>query len=351
MGILKALWQFLLISSPYLLLGLFVAGLVHTFLNANKIKSLLGGGRLRGVFYAAIFGVPLPLCSCSVLPTAVTLRKSGASTGATSSFLIATPESGIDSIAVTYALMDFPMTIFRPVAAFLSAFVAGILNMFMNNVELEADLQDAPKSCCSKGETKQTESFGKRLFGGIKYGFLELSADIAFWLTVGLLAGACISYFVPDNFFMNMSAWQNKLMILVIGVPLYICASATTPIAAAMVMKGLTPGAALLLLLVGPATNISNIAVIQKYIGKKGVIINIASIVLVALTMSFVADYFYATYGAPVFKLKGHMHQHEESSMLNIISAVAIIIILARGLWIEEIKPRISKEADHCHDH
>lgn len=351
MGLLKALWQFLLISSPYLLLGLFVAGLVHTFLNANKIKKLLGGGRIRGVFYAAIFGVPLPLCSCSVLPTAVTLRKSGASTGATSSFLIATPESGIDSIAVTYALMDFPMTIFRPVAAFLSAFVAGIFNMIFNNVELAPDLQDAPKSCCSKNKKVEVETFGKRLLSGIKYGFLELSADISFWLTIGLLAGACISFFVPDNFFMNMSAWQNKLMILVIGVPLYICASATTPIAAAMVMKGLTPGAALLLLLVGPATNISNIAVIQKYIGKKGVVINIASIVVVALLMSLAADYFYATYGAPVFKLKDHMHEHQENNMLNIISAVVITVILARGLWIEEIQPRLSKKADHCHDH
>jgi uncharacterized protein len=337
------LWNFILISSPYLLLGLFVAGLVHAFLTTEKIKQLLGNDSIKDVFLAALLGVPLPLCSCSVIPTAVTLKKSGASNGATSAFLIATPESGIDSVAVTYALMDLPMAIFRPVAAFFSAMVAGLLNNSFNDFELE-DTGPGKKSCCSKNKSVPVKTTVlEKLKIGLKYSFQDLIEDISFWLMIGLVSGALISFFVPEDFFMHLSGWQNRLMILVVGIPLYICASATTPIAAAMVLKGLSPGAALLLLLVGPATNISNIAVLQQYIGKKGIIINIFSIVVVALIFSYMTDYFYANYSVVNFKLAIE-HQHDEISWPNQISAVLISFMILKGIFKNKIQPILLKK-------
>lgn len=346
MGYLKALWNFVLISSPYLLLGLVVSGLVHAFLNTDNIKKLLGNNSAKDVFLAALLGVPLPLCSCSVIPTAVTLKKSGASNGATSAFLIATPESGIDSIAVTYALMDPVMAILRPAAAFASAIVAGVLNIFFNKYEAQQE-QPEVKSCCASKKAPAPK-LGEKLKSGVKYAFVDLIEDISFWLMVGLLLGALISFLVPDNFFTNLSDWQNKGMILLVGVPLYICASATTPIAAAMVLKGLSPGAALLLLLVGPATNVSNIAVLQQYIGKKGVIINVASIVLVALGFSFITDYLYTHHFTVSFKLAGH-HHHEHMNWLNTVSGVLISVLIIKGVFVKKIAPLLEKkEAESC---
>ena len=138
MSFLSVLWDYILISAPFLMLGLLAGGLINEFLPFSKIKTWFGKGKLSGVFKASAMGVPLPLCSCSVIPAAVTLKKNGASNGATSSFLISTPETGVDSISVTYAMMDLPMTIIRPIAAFITAFVAGVLQIIFNDDEAPA---------------------------------------------------------------------------------------------------------------------------------------------------------------------------------------------------------------------
>lgn len=340
---LQVLWNYLLVSAPYLLFGLLLSGMINQLVPMSKVKAWLGGNRFSSVFRASAVGVPLPLCSCSVIPTAVTLRKSGASNGATSAFLISTPESGVDSISITYALIDLPMTIIRPVAAFMSAFIAGILQFKFNGFEFVEEEKEVKSHCCSKNK-KQPEQ--KNLLNSIKgvfqFGFGKLLNDISVWLSVGILLGALIDFVVPDNFFTSLSMIENRLMILVIGVPLYICASASTPIAVSLMLKGLSPGSALLFLLVGPATNISNIAVLQKYIGKKGVVLNIVSVVLVALLFSFIADWMYLNFFP--LSLNEQLHHHDHGgAWWQVVSAVVLTVLLLKGVFVEEIKPRIRK--------
>lgn len=348
MSYLNVLWSYLLVSAPYLLFGLLISGAIHQFISVEKVKKWLGKNTFSSVFKAAIVGVPLPLCSCSVIPTAVTIRKSGASNASTSAFLISTPESGVDSISITYALMDLPMTVIRPIAAFCSAFFAGLLQYKFNDFVLPEEEKEEVKSCCAKTKpTSEAASLGSKFAGMFKYGFGKLSDDIAGWLTIGILLGALIDFIVPENFFMNMGMVENRIMILLIGIPLYICASASTPIAVSLMLKGLSPGSAILFLLVGPATNISNIAVLQKYIGKKGVLINIFSIVFVALIFSFLVDYLYMN----VFTLSLNevLHEHNHSgAWWEIASAVILVVLLAKGIWFEEVSPRLKKKA-HSH--
>ena len=346
----KVLWAYLLVSAPYLLFGLLISGVIHQYVPMEKVKKWLGSKSLGAVFKASAVGVPLPLCSCSVIPTAVTLRKGGASNGATSAFLISTPESGVDSISITYALMDLPMTIIRPLAAFASAFFAGTLQFFFNDYKLPESEMTPVKSCCASTKNKTENKVKQNTFLGVfKFGFGKLNDDIAGWLTIGILLGALIDFIVPENFFTSMGMIENRVMILLIGIPLYICASASTPIAVSLMLKGLSPGSALLFLLVGPATNISNIAVLQKYIGKKGVLINIFSIAFVALVFSFIVDWLYSSYF--VLSLNKQLHHHDHTGMWwQQLSAVVLVVLLLKGIYKENIVPKLKKkEAKSCH--
>lgn len=335
-GYLQALWEYLLVSSPYLLLGFLVSGLVKAFFTNDFITKQLGGKGLGAIIKASLIGIPLPLCSCAVIPTSVTLRKSGASNESTAAFLISTPESGIDSIAMTYALMDLPMTIFRPLAAFVSAFVAGIGQLLFNKFELPPE-PTQESSCCSKNKKSSDQN---KFMSGLKFGFVDLVDDLAFWLSIGILAGAGISYFVPNDFFLNLGPHLSRLAILAVGIPLYICASATTPVAAGLIMKGMAPGAALILLLVGPATNLSNMAVLQKYIGKKGVLINIIAIVIVALGFSYLVDFFYAQTSLNI-QLKIGEHGEHRGNWWQVACAVTLSLLVLKGVVKNEILPRL----------
>ena len=202
--------------------------------------------------------------------------------------------------------------------------------------------------CCHSKKSTDTK-LSEKAKSVFKYGFGKLSDDISGWLTIGILMGALIDYIVPANFFSDLNMFQDRLMILAIGIPLYICASASTPIAASLMLKGLSPGSALLLLLVGPATNISNIAVLQKYIGKKGVILNIFSIVFVALIFSFLVDFLYSNYFTIQINEMLLEHSHE-GAWWQSVSAVILIFLLLKGIYFEEIKPRFnSKSEASCH--
>lgn len=347
MNYLDVLWAYLLVSAPYLLLGLLVSGIIYSYIPMEKVKKWLGTKNKTSVLRAALVGVPLPLCSCSVIPTAVTLRKAGASNGATSAFLISTPESGVDSISMTYALMDLPMTIIRPIAAFSSAMVAGLFQEKLNDFEVAKDIAEPPHNHSHNSATS-IKAIDNKLIKSFKYGFGKLSNDIAGWLTIGILLGALIDFLVPENFFSGQSIILSRIMILLVGIPLYICASASTPIAVSLMLKGLSPGSALLFLLVGPATNISNIAVLQKFIGKKGVVINILSIAGVALLFSFLTDFLYMHF----FKLQlsENLISHNHSgAWWEIASALILIALLGKGIFIENIRPKFSKKKKSCH--
>ena len=340
------------------MLGLLAGGLINEFLPFSKIKTWFGKGKLSGVFKASAMGVPLPLCSCSVIPAAVTLKKNGASNGATSSFLISTPETGVDSISVTYAMMDLPMTIIRPIAAFITAFVAGVLQIIFNDDEAPASKEGSKeesnetKSACCASEKQEIKRkpFSERVRSVVVYAFSNLLEDIAKWLLLGLVLGALITYFVPADLFLKYDGPYVKFLIILIGIPLYICASATTPIAASLVLKGMSPGTALLLLMVGPATDVSNIVVMQKYIGKKGVMINVLAIAFVGLAFSYIVDFLYAKYQWPFdFKI-GHQHQHETSLFTHSI-AIVFVLLHARAFYVNEIKPKFQKKEKGCCGH
>jgi len=328
---LLELWSFILISAPYLLLGFLISGLINTFINKEFIKKILSKNSKWDVLWAAFLGVPLPLCSCSVVPTAATLRKSGASNGSTSAFLISTPESGVDSIMFTYAVLDLPMTIIRPIVAFITAFLAGVLNNQFNEFILPEDL-DTKESCCHKKEAVRSKLDWKTVFAGIKYGFVDLLDDMVGWLSVGIILGALIGVLIPENFFLNFDSYTSRLIILLIGIPTYICASASTPVAASLILKGLSPGAALIFLMVGPATNISNMAVIQKYIGKKGLMINLFSIAFVSLLASYIVDYLYSEFFELNLKFSEHQHHVENPGVFTTLLGIAFCLLVLSSL-------------------
>ena len=342
MNFFEALGKYLIMMSPYLLIGLFMAGVIHVFLNLEKVKNYINNGTIGDIFKAALIGIPLPLCSCSVIPSAVTLRKAGVKNGPTSSFLISTPETGIDSIMVTYGLMDLPMTIFRPIAAFISATLAGICQRLFNDFEFVDDTP-AKKPCCQKMAAKQTieQKKIKKLKEIFHFGYIELLEDIVSWLSVGILIGGAIDFFIPVDMFTNFNGTVAKIIILFVGIPMYVCASATTPIAAALVLKGLSPGAALLFLLVGPATNISNILVLQKYIGKKGIIINILSIAIVSLGLSYLVDFYYQSQNiSPVFQASV-IHDHHHVDYIGLTSAIIFSGLMLKALYNVHIKKHV----------
>lgn len=352
MELLLSFWKYILISSPYLLLGFFIAGILRSFVSVEKVTKALGKNSYSSVLKAAAVGVPLPLCSCSVIPTAVALKKSGASNGAVSSFLISTPESGVDSIALTYGIMDLPMTIFRPLAAFVSGFVAGTLQMIFNPSASKEEVEEKKEevSCCKCScSSAPKKSLMTKLKEGFSFAFFDLFNDMAFWLFIGLLSGALIDYFVPGNWLEGANGFTGRLIILAIGIPLYVCASSSTPVAAALVMKGLSPGCAILFMLVGPATNVSNIVVLRKYLGAKGVVINVISIASVALIFSYLVDWFYQAWNIPVNFSVVSAHDHFAHSPWALASAIIFSLLLAKGLWQQFKEKYLTSKKSCCH--
>jgi uncharacterized membrane protein YraQ (UPF0718 family) len=302
--ILAASWHVFLESAVYMLFGFFFAGLLYVFVKPETISRYLGKGKVRSVFLSALAGIPIPLCSCGVVPAAAGLKRQGASNGATLSFLISTPESGIDSIPITYALMDPVITLVRPVAALITAIVAGITENFFNNSN---DIPDSapPDACsvdgcgCKKPVTDETgpagTSLSARILSGLKYAFVDLLGDIGKWFLIGVFLAGLITYFVPDNLFESYLSnnFLAMLVMLVIGMPMYVCATSSTPIAAALVLKGLNPGAALVFLLAGPATNIASLTMVSGLLGRKSLFIYLGSIAVCSLVLGFLTDMLY----------------------------------------------------------
>lgn len=278
-SILFATWDLLLDAGVYIIFGIMIAGLLKTFLSTEYVAKHLGTGKFLPVFKAALFGVPIPLCSCGVLPAAASLKKQGASNGATIAFLVSTPESGVDSISVTYALLDPIMTVARPIAAFVSAVAAGITESFYSPVSAPSAprLEPCPVDDCCSGqacsprEHANHHGTGAKLLGGIRYAFIELWGDLALWFAFGLLLSGIITVLVPQELISEYlgGGVSAMLIMLAAGIPIYICASASTPIAASLILKGVSPGAALVFLLVGPATNMASLSVLTSLLGKR----------------------------------------------------------------------------------
>ncbi|MFA7382591.1 MAG: SO_0444 family Cu/Zn efflux transporter [Desulfurivibrionaceae bacterium] len=301
-------WHLLLDAAPYMLFGILIGGLLKVFLSPAYVARHLGQGRYSSVFKAALFGVPLPLCSCGVLPAAAALKRQGANNGATTAFLISTPESGIDSISVSYALLDPIMTVARPLAAFISAIIAGSIENTINppkpHLAMAGDLSCAVDGCCSGADCPPTEharhhTFSEKIRAGLGYAFGELWGDLAGWFFLGLLLAGLISALVPDDL---VTAYLGgglaaMLMMLAFGMPLYICATASTPIAAAMILKGVSPGAALVFMLAGPATNMATLTVLIGLLGRRTTAVYLTCLGVTAVLAGLALDWVYAAYG------------------------------------------------------
>ena len=247
--------------SPYLLLGFFIAGVLHVFVPKNFYARYLSVNNKLSVLWAALLGIPLPLCSCGVIPTAIGLKNERASKGAVASFLIATPQTGIDSILATFSLMGLGFAVVRPVAALITGVCGGLL---VNRLVKSEEGTYMAESAC-KVET------GNRLWRVLRYAFFEMMQDIGLRLIIGLLIAALINIAVPDEFFLHFGSQPllQMLVILVIAVPMYICSTGSIPVAAALMMKGLSPGAALVMLMAGPAVNLASILVVRKSLGRR----------------------------------------------------------------------------------
>ena len=264
---LLSLWDTLREMAPFLLFGFFVAGVLSVFIQPETVEHHLGGSGIKQVLKAALFGVPLPLCSCGVIPVGASLRRHGASAGATTSFLISTPQTGVDSIMVTLSLLGPVFAIFRPIVSFVSGVIGGAL------VNTFGPAQDPsqPNGPVCVGECCTGTPGQNRFVRAIRYGFITLPKDINKALIIGVLIAGLIAAIVPDDYFSTIlgGGILSMLVMMLVGIPIYVCATASVPIAAALIMKGVSPGAALVFLMTGPATNAATISTIWRTMGRR----------------------------------------------------------------------------------
>ena len=283
--------------APYLLLGFLIAGVLHVFVPQKFYANYLSRKNRLSVLWAAMLGVPLPLCSCGVIPTAIGLRNEKASKGAIASFLIATPQTGIDSILVTFSLMGLGFAIIRPLAALITGVCGGLL---VNRLVREDDY-------CSVDDNSQLSTVNSQLkiWRIVKYAYYDMIRDIGLRLLIGLVVAALIQVVVPDEFFLSFGSQPllQMLVILAIAVPMYICSTGSIPVAAALMMKGLSPGAALVMLMAGPAVNLASILVVHKSMGRRFTSIYLMTIVGFAVLFGLLLnatglDFSLASHGA-----------------------------------------------------
>lgn len=395
MDLLNNFWHLFLLSAPWLMLGLFIAGLLNVYLPANFLNRHLGKEGLWTTVKAAFIGAPMPLCSCGVIPAAIGLRRAGASKSATTAFLVSTPETGVDSVSVSYVLLGPFMAIIRPIAAVCSAIVAGVLvgkDSELQQVQsTESDKEstkadsccsskqpkpvtttsccskEAPakpaqsccsskesqpiqeqqqscstekaapiqKSCCSSEQpTKAVESRFSKLKRAVSFSCNKLLEDTMIWLMIGLFFAALVQTYVPESF---LSQWGNgilaMLVVILISIPMYICATASTPIAAGLLLSGVSPGAVLVFMLAGPATNIATLGVVGKELGKRAVFAYLIGVIGTALAFGFLTDYLVAQYGFMVAPMMGEEHEvlpHWLSLAAGIVLAILILRLLIK---------------------
>jgi len=449
-GILLASWGIFVEAAPFLILGLGIAGFLNIMVPDQKIIDYLGApaGKIRSVFNASLAGLPLPLCSCGVVPAAMSIRKRGANRGATLSFLISTPETGVDSIAITYALLDPLMAVFRPLATLATAILAGLADNFLIGEEpkkkdskkqenpgkkagvltvstlLGASVQgnscNLPSCSCNRpadsesakaeplktivkttevksagikplnisnksgegvrnpalispalqkdasscgcgscgcgekepetgGENKKSvkeqfetrggnkKSVKEQLVKGIRYAYIELPGDISKWMMIGILLAGIISYAVPENLIKNYlgGGLTSMLVMLLVGIPLYICATASTPLAASLVAKGMSPGTAFVFLLAGPATNAATITMVARFLGKRSAVLYVGVISLCALGAGVLLDWLYLKLGISATATLGTAKEFLPED-LKVGLAVLVLPLMLYGIFRRE---------------
>ena len=342
-SILTDIWHICNSMSPYILLGFLLAGLLHEFVPADFFIRHLSGKNFRSVLLSALFGIPLPLCSCGVIPTAMGLRREGISKGATVSFLIATPQTGVDSIIATYSLMGLPFALLRPIIALATALFGGsLINWFDSESETQYDARPHKREMETKG------CFGKRMAAALRYGMVDMIADIGKWLIIGLITAGIITTLVPAEWFsvFQDNSLLSMLAILILSIPMYLCATGSIPIAVALMLKGLSPGCALVLLLAGPASNMASILVIKNVLGKRALFIYLLSIVIGTIVFGLGIDYLLPRewFTENLVSLDECCHPH--SQWFPTICTLMLALLLLHALFINKFNKKCQ-----CQDH
>ncbi len=286
MELLHSLLFMLNEMSPYILLGFFIAGIFHAFIPQKTFARHLSGTGWRPVIKAAMIGVPLPLCSCGVLPSAIAMRRNGASRAASTSFLISTPQTGVDSIAATWSLLGPAFAVIRPIAALTTSFFGGV-------AVGKSEKETVKVAVEAKTEEEEKKNFGQKLLSSLRYGYIDLVSSIGGWLVAGLIIAALITVYVPADFFsvLGKNPLFSMIAVLIVAIPMYVCATGSIPIAMSLMLKGLSPGTALVLLMAGPAANFASFTLISREMGRKAASIYLATIIIGALAFGLAIDY------------------------------------------------------------
>lgn len=348
LALFNTIFGLLMEMAPYLLLGFFIAGFLHIFIPSDKIYQHLSGNSLSSITKAAIFGVPLPICSCGVIPIADYIRKEGASKGATVSFLSSTPTSGVDSILATYSLLGPVYAIIRPIAAFFSGILSGSITGILDRKSKDQEEQTEPTKAdqcvqCTSPHSKKVTIFSK-IKSGLAYGFDELLEDTGKLLLIGVVIGGLISFVVPQSFIQRYlgNPWLAYPLMLLISIPVYVCATGSIPIAASLIMNGMAPGAGLVFLIAGPATNTTTIAFITGKLGKKYTVAYIGSIIVTAILFGILLDLSWNYFG---YHLTGN--QAGMSMLpywLKLSSAILLLALTARVYLKQLFSEKLNKE-------
>ncbi|MFK5937922.1 MAG: SO_0444 family Cu/Zn efflux transporter [Sulfurimonas sp.] len=349
---LNALFELSNAMAPYILFGLIFAGVLHEFVPDTLVSKHLGKSSILSVIKATVFGIPLPVCSCGVVPLATSIKKSGASNGSTLAFLISTPITGADSILATYGIFGWAFTIYRVITSMIISIIAGILANFYGDQEEEKpkpafSMSPAKKTtgatmnfsavaspkavkeescaegscCCSSGEETNTRDTCSLVKSSLSYSFSTLLKDIASPLLVGLFLGALITIAVPDNLseILTQYSWISYLIVIAIAVPMYVCATASLPIAAGLMLAGVSPGAAFVFLTAGPATNTVTIGVVKKMLGTKTLYIYLSTIIIGSIIFGLGLDSILKD-----VSIQEMVHVHENASLLDIVSSIIL---------------------------
>ena len=323
--ILHEIWSVTMAMAPYLLFGFLMAGVLSAVLSKDFVRRHLGGRSWVQSLKAALVGVPMPICSCGVIPLAASLREHGASRGATASFLASTPQTGVDSLMVTYALMGLPFAIFRAVAAFISGIICGTA------VEAVTPKEDPPHPTPAEPTAASSEKNPvKRFLGMLEYGFVTLPRNISKAMVFGIILSGLISSLVPENYFADQTTnlWLAMLLMLIIGTPLYVCSTASVPIALSFIKAGIPLGAVLVFLITGPATNAAALTTLWKLIGKKQLAVFLFALSATAIGAGLLLNQLPIYTDASAYAC----HATEEASGLQWLASIVLLLVLANGI-------------------
>lgn len=381
LDLINGIYALALDASFWLVIGLFIGGIFKTLIPTEFLHKHLSQDGFSSIVKAAILGAPLPLCSCGVIPAAMGLREAGASKSATTSFLVSTPETGVDSVFITYAMMGPFMAVARPIIALVSAITTGtVVNLFdyedndetpspkvkssccsskpepkatssccnTNKIEnthchsenknnnngssccSEEVTEEIMDSCCSSKNKAQDNRFHNKILNGIHYAFTELLDNIIFWLVIGLIFAAVVQTYVSNDMLTTYgTGWIGMLVMLVVGIPMYVCATASTPLAAGFLMAGISPGAVIVFLLAGPATNMATLGIINQQMGKRTMLLYLTGIMSTALISGFVVNWLVSLWEIDINQHLEMNHSHMPE-WVQLLSLVLLLVLSLR---------------------